>query len=80
MKTRKPIGECSRQYRWQQRKRRFRQCIICAEPIPKELGSFLCLKHAIAKRERQRKLVGAGKRYKSATYRLEEKLKEQGRL
>lgn len=67
----------SRQYRWQKKHLQFRQCILCGKDIEEGLGSFLCLKHAIAKRERARAKLSRKRRYNSLTYRMERQLKEQ---
>lgn len=59
------------------RKHRHRQCIICGEKIHPLLGSFLCLTHAIQKRERTREKTGRKARYNSLTYRLEQQMKKK---
>lgn len=51
----------SRQRKYQLRKKRAGMCVLCGEPA---VTAMHCLKHAIAKRELDRK------RYNSLTYRL----------
>lgn len=64
----------SRQRRWQKRKERDGLCSVCGQ---KAVMNQLCLKHAVAQREHQRKARGSKKRIKSKSYRLEQ---EYGQL
>lgn len=61
----------TRQRRWQIKHKEMGLCHQCSEPA---VISMLCLKHAIAKRELERKRVGYKRRNNSLTYRLEKKL------
>lgn len=57
----------SRQRRWQLKHKKLGLCILCQSPLA---TSAYCLKHAIANRERTRKLKPRKMRYNSLTYRL----------
>ena len=58
----------SKQRKWQLRQLKNGCCPICGEPA--EGG--LCLRHMVMAREKQRERVGAKRRNKSLSYRLED--------
>ena len=61
----------SRQWRYQLRMRRDKRCIICGEPVVRNL---MCLDHMVKARERQRKRLGLKGRHRNAlSYRLQRK-------
>jgi hypothetical protein len=59
----------SRQRKYQRRMRRDGRCVVCGE---KAAGSYLCLKHLVAERERRRRKLGSTRRLMGTkSYRLE---------
>ena len=65
----------SRQRKCQLRMRRDKRCHICGETAV--MGCH-CLKHWVAKRERQRKQLGSKRRNKARSYALEAKAQSGG--
>jgi hypothetical protein len=62
----------SRQRKWQLRMERDGRCTECGAPAA---GASRCVKHLVYSRERQRRLRGLKRRYRTLSYRLEENLK-----
>jgi hypothetical protein len=67
----------SRQRKYQLRMKRDNRCHICGEPAV--MGCH-CLKHWVAKRERQRKQLGCIRRNKARSYKLEAKAQAAARM
>ncbi|MGA2662288.1 MAG: hypothetical protein ABSH34_32810 [Verrucomicrobiota bacterium] len=62
--------QMSRQRKYQLRMRREGRCVVCGE---KAAGSYLCLKHLVAERERRRRKLGSTRRLTGTkSYRLQE--------
>jgi hypothetical protein len=67
----------SRQRKYQRRMRRDGRCVVCGD---KAAGSYLCLKHLVAERERRRRKLGSTRRLTGTkSYRLEEQFARQAK-
>jgi hypothetical protein len=68
----------SRQAEWQKRRKAEGKCIICGKPLH---NATYCLKHAIMKREEQRKRLGSKARHTGwESYKAEQEYGEENKL